>query len=164
MSLICRSVGVVGHASNTLSTCLVNTHTLFHNSMVNQAEEDNGWESDVDPMDQEMQRYGLTPQDLDRLTQSRERWRTAKGPDRTAIGRETYIQILDSRSDLKDDRTKKGERTRKMLRDVRDALIERPRDADANYRVSGIGIMFTVAPGNREKNFISSKDGLIGWL
>lgn len=86
--------------------------------MVSPAEEEDGWESDVDPIEQEMKRYGLTKEDLDLLAKSRDGWRKAKGPARTKIGQETYLQILDLRPGLKDNPRKQAERDRKSLRDV----------------------------------------------
>ena len=132
--------------------------------MVKPAEEDNAWESDTEPLDREMQRYGLTPDDLELLTQSRESWRMAKGTERTKIGQETYIRILDARPGLKDDPSKKGEQTRKTLRDVRCLLVWQFCEADGYGRASDIGTMFMVEQGNQEKSSISSKDGHIGWL
>ena len=87
--------------------------------MVKPAEEDNAWESDTEPLDQEMQHYGLTLDDLELLTQFQESWRMAKGTERTKIGQETYIRILDDHPGLKDDPSKKGEQTRRTLQDVR---------------------------------------------
>lgn len=143
---------------------LVLSTLSFDTRMVKPAQEENAWESDTEPMDQEMQRYGLTQDDQELLTQSRETWRIAKGPERTKIGRETYIRILDDRPGLIDDPSKKGERTRKMLRDVTCFVIEHYSEADRHCRASDTGITSMAAQGNQEKNSILSKDGHIGWL